>query len=242
MALGLVAAGLENDIETRRAWREVLLSGAKGEHLSGAILFIESLRQTTGDGVQFPSLLVENGVIPGVKVDLGLVPVAGSPGETWTRGIEGLGDRCREYYALGARFTKWRCALRIDTVKDLPSVPVIQETAQTLANYAKIVQAAGLVPIVEPEILIDGGHDMKVSASVATLVISACFEALKANDVNLRAVLLKPMMIMPGLQHCSKETVTPREVARATLDCMMSCVPREVPGIMFLSGGMVSTS
>lgn len=216
------------------------MTGAKGDFLSGAILFDETLRQTTGGGVPFPLLLEQNGVLPGVKVDLGLEPVNESPGETTTKGIEGLGDRCREYYALGARFTKWRSALRIDVALGLPSGPVVQANSKALAQYASIAQRAGLVPIVEPEILIDGAHDMKVSASVASSVISSCFDALKENGVDLRAVLLKPMMVMPGLQHPSKETVTPGEVARATLDCMLSCVPREVPGIMFLSGGMVS--
>lgn len=239
---GLVASGLENSAETRRAWREVLLNDSSGDFLSGAILFAETLRQTTGSGVPFPALLEQKRIIVGVKIDTGLAPVADSPGETTTTGLEGLADRCRDYYALGARFTKWRSALRIDVALGLPSAPVVQENVQALARYAKIAQEAGLVPIVEPEILIDGDHDMTVSGSVASSVISTCFDALQEHSVDLRAVLLKPMMIMPGLNHPEKETVTPDEVARATLDCMLSCVPGEVPGIMFLSGGMVSAA
>lgn len=236
---GLTAAGLVNDFETRRAWREVLLSAQSADSLSGAILFAESLRQTTASGVPFPTLLAQNGIIPGVKVDLGLEPVDGSLVETRTKGIDGLEERCSEFFALGARFTKWRSALSIDLDRGLPSDSVVKENALTLAKYAKIVQRVGLVPIVEPEILIDGVHDIHTSGSVAKYVISACFDALKREDVNLEAVLLKPMMVMPGLMHPSKETVSAEEVARATLDCMLACVPVEVPGIMFLSGGMV---
>jgi fructose-bisphosphate aldolase, class I len=161
---GLIAIGLTNDAETRRAWREVLLSADNGDALAGAILFAETLRQTTSDGTPFPELLARKGILVGVKVDLGLHPVDGSPGETWTSGLDGLHDRCRGYYALGARFAKWRCALKIDASKSLPSDAAVRENASTLARYARIAQQAGLVPIVEPEVCFASRRRLSIPA------------------------------------------------------------------------------
>lgn len=235
----LIALGLENVEETRRQFREILItSPGNQDAFSGIILFHETLYQEDSNGRPFVDILNERGILPGIKVDTGLKPVDGSPGETYTSGLDGLLKRCKEYYARGARFAKWRSALRIDVGKGLPSKAVVEENADTLAKYASIAQEAGLVPIVEPEILIDGEHGQNVSGEVAKRVIAACYDALKEHDVYLEGTLLKPMMIMPGVSNPDKSTVTSEMVARATLDVMKAAVPAEVPGIMFLSGGM----
>lgn len=235
----LIALGLENVEENRRTFREILIC-APGNALafSGVILFHETVYQTDSAGKRFVQILAENGILPGVKVDTGLRPVESSPRETFTSGLDGLAERCREYYKEGARFAKWRSALRIDVEKGLPTEDVIAENAETLAKYAKIAQGEALVPIVEPEILIDGTHSQQMSADVARRVIEKCYEALRKEGVVLEGTLLKPMMIMPGVASPDRETVMAKKVAEVTLQVMSEVVPSEVPGIMFLSGGM----
>lgn len=235
----LVALGLTNTPETRRQFRQILLLAPSNEQaFSGVILFHETFYQSADSGQRFSKLLLEKGILPGVKVDTGLRPVEHSPSQTFTSGLDGLQQRCAQYFKEGARFVKWRAALRIDIGKDLPTESVIEENATALAKYANIAQDEGLVPVVEPEILIDGDHSQAVSAAVAKRVISKCYEALRAHNVLLEGTLLKPMMIMPGVSSLERDTCGPDQVAKVTLDVMEEVVPSEVPGIMFLSGGM----
>lgn len=230
--------GLPNDEETRRAYREILVCADIGSYISGIIMFEESLMQKTSEGELFTQVLTRKGVLPGIKVDTGLKPMDKSPEETLTSGLDGLDKRCEEFYRQGARFTKWRAALKIDEQKNLPSDRAVRENAVALAKYAKISQEQGLVPIVEPEILIDGVHGIETSAKVAKQVITACYRALHEENVMLSGTLLKPMMIMPGISNSGRSNVTADQIARATIDCMCEVVPKEVPGIMFLSGGL----
>jgi fructose-bisphosphate aldolase, class I len=234
----LIAIGLENSEENRRQFREILLCADNANSLAGVILFHETIMQSASDGTPFPKVLSDKGILVGVKVDSGLKPVADSPDETTTSGLDGLEERCKDYYRRGARFAKWRGALKIDVVRGLPSEAAVQANATCLSKYAKIAQSCGLVPIVEPEILIDGIHDANVSSRVAKRVISDCYAALRRDGVLLEATLLKPMMILPGVSNPDRAKVTPEQIARMTLDCMRDVVPAEVPGIMFLSGGM----
>lgn len=235
----LESKGLTNDFETRRQFREILLTAPGNEKaISGVILFEETLYQKTSDGRRFVDILNSVGILVGIKVDKGLKPRTDSARETWTSGIEGLYERCKQYYDDGARFAKWRAALRIDVKEGLPTDGAVEENAETLSTYALEAQKAGLVPIVEPEILIDGDHSAEVSGEVAKRVIKACYEALNRKGVILEGSLLKPMMILPGLKHEGREKVGSEMVARMTLDVMKEVVPENVSGIMFLSGGM----
>lgn len=235
----LISLGLENNEENRRQFREILICAPGNEEAySGIILFHETVYQKDSNGKRFLEILNSKGIIPGVKVDTGLKPVTTSPGETFTSGLDGLQERCETYYKEGVRFAKWRAALRIDESKGLPSDEAIEENASTLAKYALAAQAGGLMPIVEPEILIDGEHGMESSTGAAKKVISACYRALEKEGVILEGTLLKPMMIMPGISAQGRENIAKEEVARATLDVMKEVVPKQVPGIMFLSGGM----
>ncbi|PXF42169.1 Fructose-bisphosphate aldolase 6, cytosolic [Gracilariopsis chorda] len=235
----LAILSLENTPETRRALREMLVCApGNDEAYSGMILFQETLYQTDSSGKPFVSILKEKNILPGIKVDTGLKPVPESPGETTTDGLEDLSNRCASYYAQGARFAKWRAALRIDVNRGLPSDSVVHENARELATYAATAQSEGLLPIVEPEILIDGTHGQEVSAAVAERVISAVYDALREQNVPVELTLLKPMMIMPGVSSEERKNVTPDIVAVETLRVMKKVVPEQVPGIMFLSGGM----
>lgn len=235
----LIGLGLENIEENRRAFREILICAPGNEDaFSGVILFHETVYQSDSSGRRFMDILAEKGILPGVKVDTGLKPVKDSPGETFTSGLDRLDERCKEYYEQGARFAKWRSALRIDVDKRLPTDAVINENAEALARYARVTQSEGLVPIVEPEILIDGAHSQQVSADVARRVIAKCYEALRKESVMLEGTLLKPMMIMPGVSSPEREFVSPLQVANVTWQVMSEVVPKEVAGIMFLSGGM----
>lgn len=235
----LISLGLENIEENRRQFREILICAPGNEEAySGIILFHETVYQKDSKGKRFIEILNSKGIIPGVKVDTGLKPVTTSPGETYTSGLEGLQERCETYYKEGIRFAKWRAALRIDENKGLPSDEAVEENANTLAKYASAAQAGGLMPIVEPEILIDGDHGMEASAAAAKKVINACYKALEKEGVMLEGTLLKPMMIMPGISAQGREDITKEEVAKATLDVMKEVVPKQVAGIMFLSGGM----
>ncbi|PRW44409.1 fructose-1,6-bisphosphate aldolase [Chlorella sorokiniana] len=231
----LEKAGFDNSEETRRAYRQLFYTAPIGEAgISGAIMFKETLYQSADDGTLFVECLKRQGVLPGIKVDEGLVPLEGCPGETSTRGLEGLAAACAEYASAGARFAKWRAALKVGG--GCPSEKAIEENAAQLAEYAAICQAQGLVPIVEPELLIDGDHSLAQFADASTRVISRCVAHLWQKNVVLEATLLKPQMCIPGADYTG-EKPTSDVIADETLRVMRRCVPAAVPGIMFLSGG-----
>ncbi|PJK06958.1 fructose-bisphosphate aldolase class I [Lysobacteraceae bacterium NML120232] len=226
--------GIESTEENRRAYRELLLTAPKAnEYLSGAILFDETIRQSTRDGVPFAKYMADNGMIPGIKVDKGTVPLAGCPGELVTEGLDGLRSRLEEYYKLGARFAKWRAVINIG--EDIPSGTCIEANAHALARYAALCQEQGLVPMVEPEVLMDGDHDIETCYQVTEVTLRALFDALYQHNVMLEGTILKASMVVPG-KDCP-EQASVEEVAEATLMCLKSAVPAILPGIVFLSGG-----
>ncbi len=228
------AHGIAATEGNRRAYREMLLSApGLGEFISGTILFDETLRQKSGDGVPFAAVLERQGIIPGIKVDLGVAALANYPSEKITQGLDGLRERLREYRELGARFTKWRAVLTIAI--DLPSRTCIEANAQNLAMFAALSQEAGLVPIVEPEILMDGDHAIDRSEEVTHAALRDVFAALFAHRVRLEAMLLKPAMVLSGNE--SPQQASDAEIATRTLRCFRRGVPSAVPGIVFLSGG-----
>lgn len=235
IAKRFASISLENTEENRRAYRELLFTagGELTECLGGVILFEETLNQRAADGTPFPQLLASLGIAVGIKVDKGTVVLPGTPGETTTQGLDGLGERCARYFEQGARFAKWRCVLKIGA--DCPSGLAIEENAQVLARYAAICQQNGLVPIVEPEILMDGDHDLVRAVEVAETVLSAVYRKLHEHRVLLEGTLLKPAMVCPG-QDCPRK-YTPQEIALATVQVLRRTVPAAVPGITFLSGG-----
>ncbi|KAK7386025.1 hypothetical protein VNO78_32075 [Psophocarpus tetragonolobus] len=229
----LASINVENSEENRKALRELLFTSPKSlEYISGVIMFEETLYQKTSEGKPFVEVLKEKNVIPGIKVDKGVVELAGTNGETTTQGIDSLGVRCSEYYMAGARFAKWRSVLKIGPNE--PSQLSINQNAQCLARYAIICQENGLVPIVEPEILTDGSHDIAKCAAVTQTVLSAVYKALNDHHVLLEATLLKPNMVTPGSQ---SPKVPPELVAHYTVQTLRRTVPPAVPGILFLSGG-----
>lgn len=233
----LVKAGLTNTPEVRGQYREVLLGHPRlGEFLSGCILHEETLGQSDRFNVYFPQVLSDKGILPGVKVDKGLAPLDGSPQETWTKGLGDLHQRCKRYHEAGARFAKWRAVIRIDGAHGLPTDAAIRRNARELACYARIAQAAKLVPIVEPEVLIEGGHSARAFEEVTGRVLSAVYAALAVAGVHLEGTLLKPQMIVPGVDWVGPKPA-PRETAEATLRVLRRHVPPAVPGIVFLSGG-----
>ena len=205
------------------------------EHdIGGVILFDETLRQSTGGGVAFPTLLSARGIVPGIKVDQGAKALALHPGEKITEGLDGLRERLTEYRQLGARFAKWRAVIEIDE-QDLPTACAIQANAHALARYAALCQEQGLVPIVEPEVLMDGAHDINRCEVVTSQMLAALFGELDAQGVLLEGMLLKPNMVIAGLQCTRQATVA--QVAQATMRTLSRHVPAAVPGIVFLSGG-----
>jgi fructose-bisphosphate aldolase class I len=220
--------------DSRRAYREMLLT-TKGveEHISGVILFDETLRQSTKAGKPFPKVLKDVGVIPGIKVDTGAKPLAGYPGEKITEGLDGLRDRLSEYHDLGARFTKWRAVIAIGD--GLPTRFCIDANAHALARFAALSQEAGLVPIVEPEVLMDGDHTIEQCEHVTETALESLFFHLHAHRVVLEGALLKPNMVLPG-KGCPRQAGV-EEVAEATVRCLRRAVPASLPGIVFLSGG-----
>jgi len=226
---------LENSEENRRKYRQLLFSTGKivAEHISGVILYDETFRQKADNGMLFPKLLEQHNIIPGIKVDKGVVPLAGTLGEGTTQGLDDLAARCAQYYAGGCRFAKWRCVLNIGP--HIPSHLAMLENANVLARYASICQANGLVPIVEPEVLCDGDHDLERCQKVTEQTLAYTYKALADHHVYLEGTLLKPNMVTPG-QSCSKKA-TPQEIARATVTALQRTVPAAVPGIVFLSGG-----
>ncbi|NID15792.1 class I fructose-bisphosphate aldolase [Luteibacter yeojuensis] len=233
------AAGVENTEENRRAYRELLLTTpGLGEHISGAILFDETIRQKTKDGVPLVEAMKKAGIIPGVKVDKGPVPLAGFPGDVVTEGLDGLRDRLKEYAQLGAQFCKWRAVIKI--TEDNPSSTAIEANMHALARYAALCQEAGLVPMVEPEVLMDdpeSKHDIDVSYEVHEAVLRSLFNALYEQNVMLEGTILKVSMVIPGKYAPKEAQVTPEDVADATIRVLKSCVPATLPGIVFLSGG-----
>ncbi len=234
IAKRFAGVGIENTEENRRAYREMLLTTPKlGEHISGAILFDETIRQSTKSGVPFAKYMADNGMIPGIKVDLSTHPLAGFPGEVVTEGLDGLRGRLKEYYKLGARFAKWRAVITIG--EDTPSGTCIEANAHALARYAALCQEAGIVPMVEPEVLMDGDHDIETAYEVTEVTLRAVFDALYQHNVALEGTILKASMVVPG-KGC-EEQASVEEVAEATLMCLKSTVPAILPGIVFLSGG-----
>ena len=218
----------------RLNFRETLFTSQKiKDFISGVILFDETIRQTASNGKSISMILSEQGITPGIKVDKGLKSLALSNDEKITEGLDGLKERLVEYYKLGARFTKWRAIYSITNA--LPSKTLIIANAHALARYAAIVQDTNMVPIVEPEVLMDGSHDIKKCYDVTAAVLNECFNQLVINKVNLRGMVLKPNMILNGSESGKKNSTN--EVAEKTLDCIKRNVPKEVPGIAFLSGG-----
>lgn len=225
--------GVENTEENRRAYRELLVTTPELEsYISGVIFYEEALYQKTKEGTPFVEVLNKKGIIPGIKVDKGTVVMAGTNNETATQGLDDLGKRCAKYYADGARFAKWRAVLRIS--KDEPSELAIKENAHGLARYAAICQENGLVPIVEPEVLVDGTHTIDECAKASERVFSAVVKALHDFNVLLEGALLKPNMITPGSDGTK---VSPQEIAWKTVRTLLRTIPGAIPGIMFLSGG-----
>lgn len=234
----LESIGLENIEDNRREWRELLFrTEGLGDFISGAILFEETLFQSAEDGTPFVDVLKNEGIIPGIKVDTGLKPLCGGgEGENWCSGLDSLHERCVKYYDQGARFAKWRTALKIDVEKGLPTAYAIDEAAHGLSRYARICQEAGLVPIVEPEILIDGTHDIATTAAVQEKVIVEVYKKLQDCGVLLEGTLLKPSMTVAGVDCENKPT--PAEVAKMTVRTFERSIPAAMPGVTFLSGGI----
>ncbi len=220
--------------ENRRAYRDLLFTTAgAAEFISGVILFDETIRQKTSDGRPFPKVLADQGIVPGIKVDTGAKALAGAPGEKVTEGLDGLRERLKQYRDLGARFAKWRAVITIG--EGIPSSYCIDANAHALARYAALCQEAGIVPIVEPEVLMDGGHTIERCEEVTSKTLRSVFNALFEHRVLLEGAMLKPNMVLPG-KLCPQQA-TPQQIAEATTRCFLRHVPAAIPGIVFLSGG-----
>ena len=228
------ALGIPQTEEARRAWRELILTTrGLGDSISGLILYDETIRQGKKDGTPFLNVITDAGMIPGIKVDIGAKDMAGHPREKITEGLDGLRDRLMEYFHMGARFAKWRAVIAVGD--GIPSRGCIEANAHALARYAASCQDTGLVPVVEPEVLMDGAHSLKRCFEVTEEVLRAVFSQLHTQRVSLEGVILKPNMVLAGLTSSRQETV--EEVADATVTCLLRAVPAAVPGIAFLSGG-----
>ncbi|MBW8075466.1 class I fructose-bisphosphate aldolase [Metallibacterium scheffleri] len=226
--------GIDNSEENRRAYRELLLTApGLADHISGAILYDETLRQSTRAGKPFTEVMHAAGILPGIKVDMGPQPLAGFPGEVVTEGLDGLRQRLAEYARLGARFAKWRAVIHIG--EDTPSSTCIEANNHALARYAALCQEAGLVPVVEPEVLMDGDHDIDVCYEVTEAVLRSLFASLYEHNVMLEGSILKASMVIAG-KDCDEQAGV-EEVADATVRCLKATVPALLPGIVFLSGG-----
>lgn len=226
--------GIPQTVEARRAYRELIVTTpGLGECISGAILYDETIRQQKKDGTPFVKVLADAGIIPGIKVDTGAMEMAGHAGEKITEGLDGLRDRLAEYVQMGARFAKWRAVIAVGD--GIPSRACVEANAHALARYAALCQEAGLVPIVEPEVLMDGAHTLERCREVTEEVLRTVFSQLYTQGVMLEGVILKPNMVLPGLTCPAQETV--EEVADATVRCLLRTVPPAIPGIAFLSGG-----
>jgi fructose-bisphosphate aldolase class I len=225
---------VENTEDNRRAYRELLFTTPKfGEYISGVILYDETFRQSASTGEKFTALLVREGVLPGIKVDMGTEKMADSPEEKLTKGIDGLPARLAEYASLGAQFAKWRAVITIKGT-DLPTDANLEQNALDLATYARMCEEAGIVPIVEPEVLMDGPHTQARCEEVTLATLTAVFNAIQEQGVALEGMILKPNMVVPGSENSK---VTPEQIADATLRVFSAVVPKDVPGIAFLSGG-----
>lgn len=229
--------GIPQTVEARRAYRELIVTTpGLGAFISGAILYDETIRQSTKKGISFIKVLIDAGIIPGIKVDKGAKDLAGHLGEKITEGLDGLRDRLKEYYQMGARFAKWRAVITIG--QGIPSRACMEANAQGLALYAALCQESGLVPIVEPEVLMDGDHTLEQCYQVTQEILHTVFNQLYVQGVMLEGMLLKPNMVLPGLTCSKQESVD--EVAASTVKCLLRTVPAAVPGVMFLSGGQSS--
>jgi fructose-bisphosphate aldolase class I len=226
--------GIPQTEEARRAYREMLLTTPDlGECISGVILYDETIRQKKKDGTPFIQAVMDAGIIPGIKVDIGAKSLAGHPGEKITEGLDGLRDRLAEYAHMGARFAKWRAVITLGD--GIPSRGCIEANAQALARYAALCQEAGLVPVIEPEVLMEGAHTLERCCAVTKDVLRTVFTQLYTQRVTVEGMILKPNMVLPGLTCPRQESVD--EVADATVKCLLRTVPAAVPGIAFLSGG-----
>ena len=234
MTKRLSSVNVDSTSENRLKFRETLFS-AEGmkNYIGGVILYDETIKQKTSSGKTIPELIKSFGSIPGIKVDTGAKKLAGSSEEKVTEGLDGLRERLAEYYILGARFTKWRAVYNIS--KKYPSELAVKANAHALGRYAALVQETKMVPIVEPEVLMNGEHDIMKCYEVTAKVLRECYKELKLNNVNLKGTILKPNMILPGEKSKNKNNST--EIAKLTLKCLKENVPNEVPGIAFLSGG-----
>jgi fructose-bisphosphate aldolase class I len=225
---------VENIEENRRAYRDMLFTTkGLGDYISGVILYDETIRQKASDGTPFVELLAKNGILPGIKVDTGAKPLPFCPEETVTEGLDGLPKRCAEYVKMGAKFAKWRAVITIG--KDIPSATCVEENAHALARYAAICQEAGLVPIVEPEVLMDGNHTIDRCEHVTEWTLNAVYDALYLNKVQLEGSVLKPSMVISG-KDCAQQAGV-EEVAERTVKILKRTVPAAVAGVVFLSGG-----
>ena len=234
MTKRLNAVNVESTQENRLLFRETLFSSESMKKcIGGVILYDETIKQVTSSKKTIPELISSSGAVPGIKVDTGAKVLAGSPDEKITEGLDGLRERLKEYYKLGARFTKWRGVYIISDKH--PSKLSIHSNAHALARYSSLVQESGMVPIVEPEVLMDGDHSAEDCLNKTSEVIKKCFEELIQHKVNLEGIILKPNMILPG--NSSNKKINNEEVAKLTLKCLKESVPKEVPGIAFLSGG-----
>ncbi|MFG1201056.1 class I fructose-bisphosphate aldolase [Xanthobacter aminoxidans] len=229
------AIGVESTEENRRDYRELMFRSQGMDYISGVILYDETIRQKAKDGTPLVSVIEKAGAIPGIKVDAGAKPQPFCPGETITEGLDGLAGRLKEYYDLGARFAKWRAVIDIDTTKQIPSYTSLRANAHALARYAALCQEAKIVPIVEPEVLMDGAHDIDTCYRVTEWALKTVFEELYYQRVRLEGMVLKPNMIVPGKKSPVQASVA--EVAEKTVRVLKACVPTAVPGIAFLSGG-----
>ena len=226
--------GVESTPETRQGYRAALFGAPDlSRYISGVILYDETIRQRMDDGTPMPEYLAAHGIIPGIKVDKGLVPFRPGSKEQVTEGLDGLAGRLDEYFELGARFAKWRALLHISP--EIPTRPCVEASAWLLGRYARMCQDHGIAPIVEPEVLMDGDHGLERCADVTRTVLHAVFAQCRAHEVDLPGIVLKPNMVTPGSRVF--DSATPADVARATVDVLRECVPPEVPGIAFLSGG-----
>jgi len=232
----LESVGVENTEPNRRNYRDLLVSTpGLGEYISGAILFEETLYQSRLDGTSFVDTLNASGIVPGIKVDKGLVPMVNSENESWCQGLDGLADRCASYYKQGARFCKWRSVVSVDATPTGPTEKALKDCAYGLARYAAIAQSAGLVPIVEPEVLLDGTHGIDETYVVAEKIWAETFKCMADAGVLFEGILLKPSMVTPAAD--CPDRADPATVAEYTLKMLKRRVPPAVPGIMFLSGG-----
>ncbi|MCZ6866884.1 MAG: fructose-bisphosphate aldolase class I [Chloroflexi bacterium] len=230
--------GAESTEEKRRDYREMLFrTGGVAEHISGVILFDETIRQKGADGTRLVKVLADQGIISGIKVDSGAKPLPGAPGETVTEGLDGLSERLAEYAKLGARFTKWRAVITIGP--GIPSPYCINTNAHALARFAALSQEANLVPIVEPEVLMDGDHTIDQCLEATESTLREVFYQLGHQRVALEGILLKPNMVLSGAS--AADRAEPGEVAEKTIDCLKRMVPASVPGVVFLSGGQSDT-